>query len=55
MATPLVAGGIALIKSYYRKQGIELSPKEIKNMIAGLGKRNHYVGHGVFDLQKLMD
>jgi subtilisin family serine protease len=55
MATPLVAGGIALIKSHYRKQGIELSPIEIKNMIKKLGKKNHYVGHGVFDLEKLID
>lgn len=54
MATPLVAGGIALIKSYYRKQGIELSPKEIKDMLSKLGKRNQYYGHGVFDLEKLM-
>ena len=55
MATPLVAGGIALIKSYYRQQGKELSPKEIKDMLTKLGKRNQDVGYGVFDLQKLMD
>jgi len=55
MATPLVAGGIALIKSYYRKQGIELSPREIKDMLSKLGKRNHLYGYGFFDLEKLMD
>lgn len=46
MASPLVAGGIALLISYYRKQGKELSPKEIMNMV----KEN-----SVFDLTKLMD
>lgn len=35
MASPLVAGGIALLISYYRKQGKELSPREIKEMIQG--------------------
>lgn len=35
MASPLVAGGIALLISYYRKQGKELSPSEIKKMISG--------------------
>ena len=33
MAQPLVAGGIALLISYYRKQGKSLSPSEIKNML----------------------
>jgi subtilisin family serine protease len=35
MASPLVAGGIALIKSFYRKQGKELTPSEIKEMLSG--------------------
>lgn len=35
MASPLVAGGIALLISYYRKQGRKLSPVEIKNMVSG--------------------
>ena len=34
-ASPLVAGGIALIISYYRSIGKELKPKEIKDMISG--------------------
>lgn len=46
MASPLVAGGIALLISYYRKQGIKLKPNEIKEMIKGLD--------GIFDLQKLI-
>jgi len=33
MASPLVAGGIALLISYYRNQGTELSPRQIKNLI----------------------
>lgn len=33
MASPLVAGGIALLISYYRKQGKELRPHEIKAML----------------------
>lgn len=44
MATPLVAGAIALLISYYRKQGRELSPSEIKQM---LPKK--------LDLKKLLD
>jgi len=35
MASPLVAGSIALLISYYRKKGIELSNDEIKEMIKG--------------------
>lgn len=35
MASPLVAGGIALLISYYRKQGKELTPNEIKSMLSG--------------------
>ena len=42
-ASPLVAGGIALLISYYREQGKELTPKEIKSMISGK-----------FDLTKLL-
>lgn len=34
-ASPIVAGGIALILSYYRKQGIELNNKQIKEMVTG--------------------
>ena len=42
-ASPLVAGGIALLISYYREQGKKLKPKEIKSMISGK-----------FDLTKLL-
>lgn len=35
MASPLVAGAIALLISYYRKQGRELKPREIKEMLEG--------------------
>lgn len=35
MASPLVAGAIALIISYYRKQGKNLKPYEIKEMLKG--------------------
>ncbi|WOF33000.1 S8 family peptidase (plasmid) [Bacillus subtilis] len=48
MASPLVAGGIALLISYYRKQGKELKPIEIMNMIKELKG-------SAFDLTKLMD
>lgn len=34
-ASPLVAGAIALIISYYKKQGKKLSQQEIKNIING--------------------
>lgn len=35
MATPLVAGAVALLISYYRKQGKNLTPREIKAMLKG--------------------
>lgn len=34
-ASPLVAGGIALLISHYRNQGKELTPQEIMNMVSG--------------------
>lgn len=52
MASPLVAGAIALIISYNRKKGIELTPNEIKEMLNTLDK---YHGHGIIDLTKLID
>lgn len=48
MASPLVAGGIALLISYYRKQGMILTPEQIKNMVKELDGN-------VFNLTKLMD
>lgn len=53
MASPLVAGGLALVKSYYRNKGIELSPKDIMDMLHK-GARDRYVGHGLFDVAKMI-
>lgn len=54
-ASPLVAGGLALIKSYYRKQGVELSPKDMMNMLKLINdKRDRYYGHGIFDVAKII-
>lgn len=54
-ASPLVAGAIALIISYHKKQGKILKPFEVKDIIATLGKHNYEFGHGIMDLSKLMD
>lgn len=55
MASPLVVGGLALIKSYYRKQGIELSPEEMKDMLKRINeKKDRYIGHGLFDVAKIL-
>lgn len=54
-ASPLVAGGLALIKSYYRKQGIEITPTQIKEMITKLNtKKNRFLGYGLFDVAKII-
>lgn len=54
-ASPLVAGGLALVKSYYRKQGVELNVKQIKDMISKLNeKKDRYIGYGLFDIAKLI-
>lgn len=55
MASPLVAGSIALLKSYYRKKNIELSPSDIKDMLSCLGEnKSEEYGYGVMDLTKLI-
>lgn len=54
MASGLVVGGIALMKSYYRKQGVELSLLDVKNKIKQLGQHSHSYGYGVLDLEKLI-
>lgn len=55
MASPLVAGGIALVKSYFRNKGIEISPKEMREYFYFLRKnRDRYVGHGLFDVDKFI-
>lgn len=48
MASPLVAGSVALLISYYRQKGIELTPKQIKDKLLRLDNK-------VLDLSKLMD
>ena len=54
-ASPLVAGGLALIKSYYRKQGIEITPTQIREMITKLNtKKNRFLGYGLFDVAKII-
>ena len=54
MASPLVAGGIALIISHYRNQGIELSPSDIRDILLQLGKRTRDFGYGILDLGKIL-
>lgn len=55
-ASPFVAGGIALIKSYYRKQGIELAPKDIMNMLKNLrNKKDRHIGYGLFNIDRLLE
>lgn len=55
MASPLVAGGLALVKSYYRKKGVELSPQDMKQMLTNLGEYDRWHGYGLFDLTKLIN
>jgi subtilisin len=56
MASPLVAGAIALLISDARKQGIELSPNEIKEIITNRlnDKHSYDYGWGVLDVAKLL-
>lgn len=55
MASPLVTGGIALIKSYYRNQGIELHPRDIMDMLKKLNdEKDRYIGYGIFDVAKIL-
>lgn len=46
MASPIVAGAIALLISHNRKKGIELSPLEVKNIISK---------YEILDLEKLLN
>lgn len=56
VAAPFVAGAFALIKSYYRKQGIELTPQEMMDMLKLLNdKKDRWVGYGIMDVQKIID
>jgi subtilisin len=45
MASPIVAGGIALLISHYRKRGINLTPTDIKSLLY----------NKEFDLEKLLE
>jgi subtilisin family serine protease len=56
MASPLVAGAIALLISDAKNKGINLSPKDIKNIIATrLNEKHSYdYGWGVLDVAKLL-
>lgn len=55
MASPLVAGGIALVKSYFRNKGVEISPKEMKSYLYFLRKnKDRYIGHGLFDVERFI-
>lgn len=54
MASPLVAGGIALLISYYRKKGKELTPSEIKAILTQGKERDIYTGYGMIDMKKLL-
>lgn len=55
MASPLVAGAIALLISHNRKKGIELTNKQVKEKIMSLGDHTYDYGYGVIDLKKLLD
>jgi len=57
MASPLVAGAIALLISHNRNQGIELTPAQVKEKIMDMGNHDHSynLGYGVVDLSKLLD
>jgi len=55
MSSPLVVGALALIKSYYRKQGIELSPRDMIDMIKKLNnKKDRFTGYGIIDVEKII-
>ena len=60
MATPMVAGVIALILSFCRKQGIKATPQQIMEMIktrsVDLGQQGHddYFGNGLINVYKLI-
>ncbi|UGO51023.1 protease [Bacillus phage vB_BanS_Nate] len=55
MASPLVAGAIALLIAHNRDEGIELTNKQVKEKIKSLGQHSYDYGYGVLDLKKLLD
>ena len=56
MASPLVAGAIALIKSYFKKEyGKNLSPSEIKEILKSLNEeKTEELGYGFIDMCKIL-
>jgi subtilisin family serine protease len=56
MASPLVVGAVALIKSHYRNQGKEITTDEIKQLFARLSDRKtKEYGYGILDLSVLLE
>ncbi|UUV46242.1 peptidase S8 family protein [Bacillus phage vB_BanS-Thrax2] len=55
MASPLVAGAIALLIAHNRDKGIELTNTQVKEKIKSLGQHSYDYGYGVLDLKKLLD
>lgn len=56
MATGIVASGFALILSYVRKQGLDMKPFELFDLLDCLDNdvyKKDDLGHGVFDLEKI--
>lgn len=56
MATGIVASGFALILSYIRKQGLDMKPFELFDLLDCLDNdvyKKDDLGHGVFDLEKI--
>jgi subtilisin family serine protease len=53
-SSPLVAGAIALLISYHRKKGKELTPDEIKTILTQEKEREIYTGYGIIDIRKLL-
>jgi len=54
MASPLVAGGIALLISHARNKGVYLKSKDIRMLIDNLGEHSHHNGNGIFDIDYLI-
>lgn len=54
MASAITVGAIALLKSYYRKKGIELSPIDIKKRIKNLGCHSEFYGYGILNICELI-
>ena len=56
VASPLVAGGIALMVSHYREKGVKLTTKMVRELLSQMNDEpySHEVGYGLFDLNKLL-